>query len=107
MFVSFLEYINQIDSGLGGTDVVFLLHFLPCTAVGTRIAVGLEIEVAHADSSLDIPVLTQQPGITIAQADARAPALMTLALSAEDFDIRYIINKVRPTKCPLKASQNQ
>ena len=95
MFVSFLEYINQIDSGLGRTDVVFLLHFLPCAAVGTRIAVGLEIEITDTDRRLDVPMLTQEPRITIAQADTRAPALMTFVLGAENLDVRYIIYKVR------------
>ena len=91
MFVCVLEYINQIDSRLRRTDIMFLLHLLLGAAVGTRIAVGLEIEITDTDRRLDVPMLTQEPGITIAQADTRAPALMTFVLGAENLDVRYII----------------
>ena len=91
MFVCVLEYINQIDSRLRRTDIMFLLHLLLGAAVGTRIAVGLEIEITDTDGSLDVPMLTQEPRITVAQTDARAPALMTFVLGAENLDVRYII----------------
>ena len=95
MFVCVLEYINQIDSRLRRTDIMFLLHLLLGAAVGTRIAVGLEIEITDTDRRLDVPMLTQEPGITVAQTDARAPALMTFVLGAENLDVRNIIYKVR------------
>ena len=77
-----------------------------CPAVGARILVRLQVEIAHADRGLDVPVLAHGPIVTVAHADTRAPTLVTLVLGPQPVDIGDVVNQIRdmqPQEMPEEA----
>ena len=93
---------EEIDSAHGGLrrPEVMLPHGVdPPAATRARVRVRLQVKIAHADGGLHVPMLAQYPVVAVADAHAGAPALVTLAASAQPVDIGYIIT-CRPRKWP-------
>ena len=74
------EHIYQAYGRLCGSEIVPLEIGLLVAAVRTRELVVIEVEIPHAEGSLQVPVLVQQPLVSVTDAKARPPSLPTLVL---------------------------
>ena len=66
---------------------------------------GFEVEESYAERGLQVPVLVQEPLVSVADAYACSPALATLVLEVENLQVGEVIGDkgyVKPQEMPLE-----
>lgn len=84
---------------------MLLVVFRLVAAVGARELVVIEIEIARSQRGLEVPVLGEQPLVSVADAHACAPALPALVLEVEHLQVREVVGDegdVQPEEMPLE-----
>jgi hypothetical protein len=84
---------------------VLLVVFRLVAAILARELVVIEVEVSYAERGLQVPVLVQEPLVSVADAYACSPALATLVLEVENLQVGEVIGDkgyVKPQEMPLE-----
>lgn len=84
---------------------MLLVVFRLVAAILARELVVIEVEVSYAERGLQVPVLVQEPLVSVADAYACSSALATLVLEVENLQVGEVIGDkgyVKPQEMPLE-----